>query len=776
MAVKLDPVTTWPKLKGFGRCSGNGIGADDNRIREVAEIVDKNCKEKEKAEYKSECCLRTNDLQKLSGEGLCLDIMNDMNRNNNILSGDHAIASYSSVGRSSSLKNLFSLISSSPLKRPTGRVLAILQKSPRRDSLVGFLRTKQFYSCQEGSKCDIAGLSLHTMNPGFSFRDYIQMNPTDPRFPMMIIPVRFLPESIKERLMRKDDTVSMELVGAKIVEWRENCLLPLGQILHVFGQSREIEPQIAAIIFENRIYDTKFSPESLACLPGIPWEIPKKELLRRKDFRGVCTFTIDPPTATELDDALSVEMLSEDVWRVGVHLADVSYFVQPETALDVEARLRSTSVYLLQHKLSMLPSDLAEGIGSLIPGVDRLTLSIMWDIDRGGELLDQWIDHSVIHSCCKLSYTHAQMIIDGLLEYDTVDSLPYERPNLYGTFEWSDICRSVKVLHMVSRKLRESRFKSGALWLENSKPVFMFDEIGVPYESKLCELTDANFLVEEFMLLANQAAAKVISRAFPDCALLRRHPDPNIRKLKEFEAFCSKHGFEMDISSSGNLHLSLSNLKEKLKSDAVLFDILINHATKSMQLARYFCSGDLKEREHDWTHYALAVPCYTHATSPLRRYPDIIVHRTLSAIIDARKSYFHCKGCTECGGNIHSKVMNKCLMSLNFDGESAKSVEGEKALSAAALKHKIPRSEVLASIAQYCNERKLASRNAEEASQKLYLWVLLKQKEVYLFAHYLFRSCGLFILLEHEMIICSLRVLGALALFACLLRLLTLPI
>ncbi|KAJ6352780.1 hypothetical protein OIU76_001906 [Salix suchowensis] len=439
--------------------------------------------------------------------------------------------------------------------------------------------------------------------------------------------------------------------------------------------------------------------------------------------------------ATDLDDALSVQRLPNGLVRVGVHISDVSYFVLPDTTLDIEAQLRSTSVYMLQRKVPMLPPLLSEDIGSLKPGVDRLAFSIFWNLNSSGNVVDRWIGRTVIRSCCQLSYEHAQDIVDGMIDAETCNNFRDDLPQLHGHFEWADVIGSMKCLHEISKTLREKRFDDGALQLESSNFVFLFDEHGIPYDNTLRERKDSNFLVEEFMILANRTAAEIISRAFPDSALLRRHPEPNIQKLREFEAFCCKHGLELD-TSSGNFHRSLEHIEEKLKDDSVLFNILINYATRPMQLATYFCSGDLKDM-NDWGHYALAVPLYTHFTSPLRRYPDIVVHRTLAAAIEAEQLYMMNR-------RMSHKVrpgeeVTRCFTGISFLKEAAVSSEGREALSAAALKHRIPCTELLTDIAAYSNERKLASRHVKEASRhvkdacdNLYMWVSVKKKEVLL--------------------------------------------
>lgn len=190
-----------------------------------------------------------------------------------------------------------------------------------------------------------------------------------------------------------------------------------------------------------------------------------------------------------------------------------------------------------------------------------------------------------------------------------------------------------------------------------------------------------------------------------------------------------KHGLELDTSSSGHFHQSLQNIREKLKDDTVLFDILMSYASRPMQLATYFCTGVMKDNMNDWGHYALAVPLYTHFTSPLRRYPDIVVHRTLAAAIEAENLYMRSRRMSH--DMISGEEVTRCFTGVYFDKDAAESLEGREALTAAAIKHGVPCAELLAVVASYCNDRKLASRHVKDACDKLYMWVMLKKKEVF---------------------------------------------
>ncbi|VVA95646.1 unnamed protein product [Arabis nemorensis] len=723
VVIKLDPFSLWPKMKGF--VTENVAKSEETNISPEKDKPLSNLGKGEiNADNKNARRKHAVDVAEGFGNGPSTNkssvigqgAMNCVGRSSTPLLESCLGSPSEQKGNCTAVEKLCAILSSFPYKRPTGQVVAVVEKSLVRDSIVGLLDVQGWIHYKEGdAKTSKSPLPL-------SDDEYVQLIPADPRFPKLIVPFHVLPGSIKARLESIDPTLKAELVAAQIMDWGEGSPFPLAHITHIFGRGSELEPQINAILYQNSVCDTEFSSGSLASLPRVPWEVPEAEVQRRKDLRDLCVLTIDPSTATDLDDALSVQSLAGGFCRVGVHIADVSYFVLPDTALDTEAQFRSTSVYMLQRKVPMLPPLLSENVGSLNPGADRLAFSIFWDINKEGEVIDHWIGRTVIRSCCKLSYDHAQGIIEGTDEMLRNDVAENGWPALHGSFQWSDVIRSVKQLSEISTILRQKRFRNGALQLENSKPVFVFDEDGVPYDFVLCSTKVSNFLVEEFMLLANTTAAEVISRAYPDSSLLRKHPEPNMRKLKEFEGFCSKHGMDLDVSSSGQFQESLEKITENLKDDSVLLDILNNYAVKPMQLASYFCTGNLKDNVAEWGHYALAVPLYTHFTSPLRRYADIVVHRAVAAAIEAEMLYSKLK-------QTSIEEVRGCFTGIRFNKDAAESMEGKEALSVAGLKYGVPSTEILSDVAAHCNERKLASRRVKDACDKLYTWFVLKKKE-----------------------------------------------
>ena len=417
----------------------------------------------------------------------------------------------------------------------------------------------------------------------------------------------------------------------------------------MLGKPGQLETDVQALLMaENVNDDDLFDEDILACLPATPWVIPAEEYAVRRDLRGTRIFSIDPETAKDLDDALSIEPLEDGTWRVGVHIADVSFFVRPGTALDEAAQVRSTSVYLVDRVIPMLPRLLCEELCSLNPGTERLAMSIIWQMKADGEILDIWMGRTVINSCVKLSYQMAQTVIDAFerggsgsgsggsscgLPSETVESFMTTStgvmPEVFGGHSKADIAGDVVRLHKIARSLRKKRYANGSLRLDNSKVGVRLVEGDVD-DFSLYVTGSANHLVEEFMLAANISAAEKISSVFPERALLRRHPQPNMDKLvNTAEAFKQYLPDAPAVAtvSAGAVQASLARLRAHYRDRPEIVEAITFMCTKPMQMAEYFNTDDLEESQ--WSHYALAIPMYTHFTSPIRRYPDIIVHRLI---------------------------------------------------------------------------------------------------------------------------------------------------
>ncbi|XP_034262628.1 DIS3-like exonuclease 2 [Pantherophis guttatus] len=381
----------------------------------------------------------------------------------------------------------------------------------------------------------------------------------------------------------------------------------------------------------------------------------------------------DSQNATGQDNEGSFLAISGN-FEVGVHIADVSYFVPEGTTLDDVASKRATSVYLVQKVIPMLPQLLCEELCSLNPMTDRLTFSVVWKLSPEGKILDEWFGRTVIQSCAKLSYDHAQSMIENPERVFGAEELP----PISSCHTVAEVHQAIQNLHRIAKQLRQQRFADGALRLDQMKLSFTLDkETGMPQGCYSYQYRDSNKLVEEFMLLANMAVAHRIYRSFPTQALLRRHPPPQSKMLHDLMAFCSQMGLEIDCSSAGALHKSLNETFGNDQYSDARKEVLTNMFSRPMQMAVYFCTGVLKD-ENLFRHYALNVPLYTHFTSPIRRFPDIVVHRLLSA-------------------------------SLGL-GPAPQMEEAE-----------------MQKQAEHCNDRKMASKRVQELSVDLFFAVFVKE-------------------------------------------------
>jgi DIS3-like exonuclease 2 len=401
------------------------------------------------------------------------------------------------------------------------------------------------------------------------------------------------------------------------------------------GDSGDIQAESLAILLQNNVDFTEIPDSVLSCLPPyvLNWltrpdratinPFPPEEYARRMDFTKTCVFTIDPETARDLDDAVHVKTLEDGSLEIGVHIADVSYYIPEGSVLDQVAMHRATSVYLVQQVIPMLPRLLCEQLCSLNPGEPKLTFSCVWRMKPDGTILSHWIGRSMIQSVCKLSYEHAQTMIES----DGVSSLG-TLPQIHG-FSLDEVWSSVRQLNKIAVGMRQKRFgPGGALALNQSKIGFRLDaETMLPKSFHVQQRKDSNFMIEEFMLLANITVANHLYSHCGPLAFLRRHPEPNKNQLTFIAKTVESLGIKVDITSAKSLNDLLTQVHVK---DPWTHAVLTFLFTKPMQLAKYFVAGALDCSADQFKHYALNVPMYTHFTSPIRRYPDVIVHRLLA--------------------------------------------------------------------------------------------------------------------------------------------------
>lgn len=483
---------------------------------------------------------------------------------------------------------------------------------------------------------------------------WILFTPKDHRIPRLKIP--FNTDLMSDCLQQPN-----MLYLAKIEEWVD-VQHPLGSMCYTVGTSGDLESETLALLLEHGVDYQPFPGPVLENLPRLPWSIPADELARRRDFRNHCIFTIDPSDARDLDDAVCGRLLKinedgSELYQMSVHIADVSFFIEEDSALDRMAADRATSTYLVDRVIPMLPSVLCEHVCSLNPGEDRLAFSVEWIINDQGEILEEWFGRSVIRSCVKLSYDHAQGVIEGR------DDIQW--PAIEGTYTQSDIKETIRVLQRLASHLRGRRVREGALRIDLPRLAFNMDwKTRTPIGFRVYELKESNRLIEEFMLLANTRVARKIYNVFPDIAVLRSHPPPNILKLKQLSESLETLGIHLDASSSKTLQESLLRYGQAGTDPISLGRNLVisNLLAKPMQRAIYICSGVVKKEEL-FRHYALSVPFYTHFTSPIRRYPDVMVHRLLqSALQKESMNHWNPKGVAKLMDNCNArKIAAKTL-------------------------------------------------------------------------------------------------------------------
>ncbi|KAJ7228625.1 SSD1 protein [Mycena pura] len=441
----------------------------------------------------------------------------------------------------------------------------------------------------------------------------VWFKPTDKRVPLIAIPTEQAPPDF----VQNSEAYVDRLFVACIKRHPISSLHPFGTLVEELGPIGDVEVETSALLKDCNFPTEDFTENVIKCLPPMPWTIPEREYEVRKDLRADRVFSIDPDTAKDLDDALSIKLNEDGTYDVGVHIADVSYFVKPNTALDRDARKRATSVYLVQRAVPMLPLALSEELCSLVPGRERLAFSTIFTMTSEGNVLKKWFGKTIIKSAAKLAYRDAQNVIDGK---------PLGPAAVTPDHSAADIEHDLKVLEGIAKMLRARRFANGTLSLNSLRLQFKLDANGMPVDCGQYERTDANELVEEFMLLTNIAVAQHIAVHLPEQALLRRHDNPIDRRLNVFAERALRLGYEMDTTSAGTLMRSFNAI-----SDPTARRLLELLSFKATHRAKYFCAGMLDIAKYQ--HYALNVPLYTHFTSPIRRYADLLVHRQLESVL-----------------------------------------------------------------------------------------------------------------------------------------------
>uniref|UniRef100_A0A674C2D5 Protein DIS3 homolog n=1 Tax=Salmo trutta TaxID=8032 RepID=A0A674C2D5_SALTR len=414
---------------------------------------------------------------------------------------------------------------------------------------------------------------------------------------------------------RQAATLAGQRIMVAIDGWPKHSRYPNGHFVRSLGSAGDKETETEVLLLEHDVPHQDFSQAVLSFLPKMPWNITEEDMAVREDLRNLTVCSVDPPGCTDIDDALHCRDLPNGNQEVGVHIADVSHFIRPGNAMDLEAANRGTTVYLTGRRIDMVPELLSSNLCSLRSSVERLAFSCIWEINDKAEIVQTRFTKSVINSKASLTYAEAQMRIDDANMND-------------------DTTKSLRGLNRLAKILKKRRIEKGALTLSSPEVRFHIDsETHDPIDLQTKELKETNSMVEEFMLLANISVAQKIYDEFSECALLRKHPAPPPSNYD----ILNKAAKSKDLVIHTDSAKALADSLDAAQVDGFpYFNTLLRIlATRCMMQAVYFCSG----MDSDFHHYGLASPIYTHFTSPIRRYSDIIVHRLLAVAIGADSTY-----------------------------------------------------------------------------------------------------------------------------------------
>ena len=435
---------------------------------------------------------------------------------------------------------------------------------------------------------------------------------------------RKMPTEIALSRKRYPDLEEGAKVAVRVIDWRDGDRLPQGELVDVLGSAGDNDAEMHAILLEYNL-PYRFEEQVEKAAEAIDGRITERDIAERRDMRDVTTLTIDPADAKDFDDALSVRKIGEGKYEVGVHIADVTHYVQPDSTIDDEAIERGTSVYLVDRTIPMLPERLCNDLCSLRPHEDKLAFSAIFHIDEKGKVSQEWFGRTVIHSDRRFTYEEAQAVIE--------------------TGE-GDMKEEILTLHNLAQTLRKERYRKGAIAFDRREAKFHLDEKGHPTGVYFKVQKEANQLIEEFMLLANRRVAEFCARAHGKerTMIFRVHDRPNSDKFERFRSFILRFGhiFKSSIDKGDAAAKELNKLLASIKGKAEE-NVVSTLAIRSMAKAVYTTDNI--------GHYGLAFPYYTHFTSPIRRYPDMMVHRLLQRYLDGKRSAdkdFHENRCVHC--------------------------------------------------------------------------------------------------------------------------------
>ena len=460
----------------------------------------------------------------------------------------------------------------------------------------------------------------------------------------VIVESRNMPYDIQVPLEGIDDDAQWKKVAVQVVDWPMHTDAPVGKIIDILGEPGENDTEMHAILAEFGL-PYRFDPAVEDAAAKIPVKIEEKEIKRRRDMRDVLTVTIDPADAKDFDDAVSLQELENGNYEIGVHIADVTHYVRPHDIIDKEAYERGTSVYLVDRTVPMLPEVLSNNLCSLRQGEDKLTYSAVFEMTPAGKVVKRWFGRTIINSDRRYSYEQAQEIIESSGDYtlkylgemgsgvETKSIKVSSRKRKGESYSDKEVASAILALHGIARKLREQRFQSGSISFERPEMKVIVDANGKPVDVVQKISREANWLIEEFMLLANREVATCVTKGLrlkEPTFVYRVHDEPDYDKVRNLKDFVKHFGYQMGSVNNGReVAAELNALLEKAKGKPECGAIEII-ALRSMARAKY--STD------NVGHYGLGFDYYTHFTSPIRRYPDMMVHRLLTHYLDKGKN------------------------------------------------------------------------------------------------------------------------------------------
>ncbi|UMB53029.1 VacB/RNase II family 3'-5' exoribonuclease [Lutibacter sp. A64] len=508
-----------------------------------------------------------------------------------------------------------------------------LNKGLDKDTVKIYLYNRRNSKKEEGdvveiikrAKTEFVGVLQLNKNFGFLIADDLKM------YADLFIP--------KDKLKGAEDGVK---VLAKMTDWPGNSKNPFGEIIEILGKPGDHETEMHSILLEYGL-PYKFPDKVEAEAEKISFKITEEDIAKRRDMRKDLTFTIDPKDAKDFDDALSFEVLENGNYEIGIHIADVSHYVQENTILEDEAYQRATSVYLVDRVVPMLPEVLSNGVCSLRPNEEKLTFSAVFEMNDKGHVLNQWFGRTITYSDKRFAYEEAQEIIEnntitsGAIDTASLNCKVSSEISITGEAYTvkPEIATAILTLDKLAKKIRKKRLQQGAITFDRVEVKFNLNEKAEPIGVFFKESKDANKLIEEFMLLANRKVAEFVGtkKGAPskNTFIYRIHDEPDEEKLLSLQSIVSKFGYKnkIDLKNNKTTSSSINQLLQDVhgKGEANMIETL---AVRSMSKAVYTTDNI--------GHYGLAFDYYSHFTSPIRRYPDVMTHRLLQHYLEGGKS------------------------------------------------------------------------------------------------------------------------------------------